>query len=183
MLADLSAAVVPITQSSRMVDKTNLSRNNLINRGRKLPSTSSRLPRQKWQASHSYVLDFLGDHKWFAVFTCEQCVRFAITSELFRFAVHLQKSAQGSLGHVELHVVRRKMFFEAGKRFQRRRIGFKRFANRVLARLFAQTVRDVRGMTKRAGEVAFQNVGVQICVFSAADGVDEVRKMILAALK
>jgi len=73
------------------------------------------------------------------------------------------------------------MFFEAGS-VPAPPHWIKRFANRVLARLFAQTVRDVRGMTKRAGEVAFRMSASDLCIFGCGRR-DEVRKMILAALK
>src|SRR5205085_11968991 len=62
-------------------------------------------------------------------------------------------------------------------------IGLECFANLVLAGLFAQAVGNIGSVTKRAGEVAFQNVSVQICMLSAADGLDEVGKMILTALE
>src|SRR6185437_5381523 len=53
-----------------------------------------------------------------------------------------------------------------------------RLAERLL---LAETIADVAQVTQRTGQMAFENVGVEIRSLAAADGLDEVAEMILAA--
>ena len=121
------------------------------------------------------------DDERFAVLAREESVGLFIVDEFFGFAVHFQERAESSLRHVEVDVVGGKMLFKACQSFERGRVGFERLADFILAGLFAQTIRDVRRVAEGAGEMPFENVGIQVGVFSAADGFDEVSEMILAS--
>ena len=60
-------------------------------------------------------------------------------------------------------------------------LGFDLFLDLIRRLLLAEAVADVAGVAERAGEVAFQDVGVQVVDAAAAAGIDEVFEVVVRA--
>src|SRR5436309_15755410 len=109
-----------------------------------------------------------------AIVAGEPLVCFGMAEELFLLRVHFQDHAQGRLGLREIDSVACEVFGHTFERFQRLLLAFDLFADRVRVPLAAELVGDVARVAERAGEVTFQDVGIEIGVLATSDRVDEV---------
>ena len=142
----------------------------------------ARLEARKGQAAGSPLAsDFRRDHKGLPVIARQQLVRLPVADEPLGLWVHLQHRAQRGRRLLQVHVVGGQVLFHAAQRLGQVLVALDRLANFVGRLGLAQPIGDVAGVAQRAGEVAFQDVGVQVARLAAAHGVNEVGEVAGAA--
>ena len=104
----------------------------------------------------------------------EELVGLGVPGEPFGLGVHLQELAERGGGLGEVHTIGAEVRLHPLEAVEGIRVAFQLFAHLLRRSIFAEAVGDVAGVAKGAGQMAFQDVRVQIRDLAAADGVDEV---------
>ena len=127
------------------------------------------------------IIFYLGHLEAFAVFTGQHGVGFLVALESLLRRVEIQLAADATFDRVEVDLVVLEVLFHALETLARVLVLGERswfLAERLLV---AEAIADVAQVAQRAGQMALQNVGVEILDFAAADGLDEIAEVIVAA--
>ena len=100
------------------------------------------------------------------------------------FGVHGESRPEGERGGIEVHFIcHGEVINHAIDGLQGAVILFHHIANILHAGVFAYAMADVAGVAEGTGEVAFEDVGIEVPRGSTADSLDEVAEVIAAALE
>src|SRR6185437_7906017 len=116
-----------------------------------------------------------------AIFACQHGVGFLVAEEGFLRRIERQLATDATLGFIQADAIVLEMLFHALEGFAGILVLGERLGRLAERLLLAETIADVAQVTQRTGQMAFENVGVEIRSLAAADGLDEVAEMILAA--
>src|ERR1035441_8962826 len=120
------------------------------------------------------VSDHLGHHERLPVFAREHLIGLGVVYEALSLRVHLQDRAQRGRRLLEINIVGRQVLFHATEALGQVLVALHGLAN-FFGRLgLAAPVGDVARVAQRAGQVALQDVGVQVAWLAAAHRVNEV---------
>jgi hypothetical protein len=118
--------------------------------------------------------------KRLAVFAREKLIRLMVVGEALRFRIHLQepRPCQSGVWYKSTKLAPRwasiRPRLSASSLFPLPRRAWLR------ATAFAEAIGNVAGMNQRGGNLSFRNVRVQVSKLAAADGLDEILKMVAA---
>src|SRR5439155_19409173 len=107
------------------------------------------------------VLSAFGHDKWRTIRPGEQFIRFGVSEETFRFRIHFQWHPERDFVFGNIDFVCSQMFGHAAKALGQAFVALDSFLDFIRRFGGPQTIGNVAGMAKGAGEVAFENVGVE----------------------
>jgi hypothetical protein len=122
------------------------------------------------------------DEGW-TILVLEHGVGGVLIDEALGLAVHLEDGAEGKHVLGEIDLVFPQVFLHALKAFGGEGVAFDLFHDRFRLLFLAETIADIRGVAQGAGEMAFEDVGVQIVHPAAAAGIDEVFEVVFTAFE
>src|SRR5579884_726839 len=117
-----------------------------------------------------------------AIFAGQQGVGLFVIDKNLLGRLHSQLAADAALDCAEVDLVVLEVLFHALEGFASVLVlgeGLRRLAERLFV---TEAIADVAQMAQGAGEMAFENVGVEVLDLAAADGLDEVAIMVFAAV-
>src|SRR5579875_751103 len=118
-----------------------------------------------------------------AIFAGQQGVGLFVIDKNLLGRLHSQLAADAALDCAEVDLVVLEVLFHALEGFASVLVlgeGLRRLAERLFV---TEAIADVAQMAQGAGEMAFENVGVEVLDLAAADGLDEVAIMVFAAVE
>src|SRR6516165_4492927 len=128
-----------------------------------------------------FSLRFLGHLEAPAVFARQHRVGFLVAKESLLGRVKIQLAADAAFDRVEVDLVVFEVLLHTLETIAGILVLGERFWFLAERLLVAEAIADVAQMAQGAGQMALQNVGVEILDLAAADSLDEIAEVVLAA--